>query len=138
MASRDLKDLHFILSDAYPKAEAKFKELHPSLPQPFRTCTYRSNEEQDQLFLQKPKVTKAKAGQSPHNYTPSFAFDIAFIGVNRKLDWSKDLFEKFAIILKEIEPRIEWGGSWLKFKDAPHFQLFNWTNYKNAKDGNII
>jgi peptidoglycan L-alanyl-D-glutamate endopeptidase CwlK len=131
--SRDIKDLHFILSDAYPKAEAKFKELYPNLPQPFRTCTYRSNEEQEQLFLQKPKVTNAKAGESPHNYIPSMAFDIAFIGVNKKLDWNKDLFLLFANILKDIEPRIEWGGSWSKFKDAPHFQLFNWKNYKPVK-----
>lgn len=129
MASRDIKDCHFILADAYPKAEAKFKQLYPNLPQPFRTCTYRSSEEQDALYLQKPKVTNAKGGESPHNYLPSLAFDIAFIGANKKLDWSNDLFQKFADILKEIEPRIEWGGSWLKFKDAPHYQLFNWKNY---------
>ena len=133
MASRDIKDCHFIISDSVPKAITKFKELFPLLPQPFVTCSFRSNEEQDALFLLKPKVTNAKAGESPHNYMPSLAFDIGFITVDKKLSWDVQLFKDFANIIKDIEPRIEWGGTWAKFKDAPHYQIFNWTNYKPVK-----
>lgn len=39
--------------------------------------TFRTFEEQDKLFLQKPKVTNAKGGQSIHNY--GLAFDIVLM-----------------------------------------------------------
>ena len=132
MASRDIKDCHYIISDAFPKAVVEYKAKYPDKPQPFLTCTYRSNEEQEQLYAQKPKVTNARAGQSPHNYLPSLAFDIGFITVDKKLSWDQDLFKLFYDIIVKIEPRIEWGGSWAKFKDAPHYQLFNWLNYKQV------
>jgi peptidoglycan L-alanyl-D-glutamate endopeptidase CwlK len=156
MASRDTKDLHFILKEAYEKACLEYKKRYPLDPQPFACCTYRSNEEQLFLFNQpkdgidnngngiideaSEKVTQALPSQSPHNYLPSLAFDIAFINLKQKLDWNKALFERFAKIIKEIEPRIIWGGDWNnngnsndeKFPDAPHFELKNWANYKNV------
>lgn len=132
MASRDTNDLHFILKDAYYKAIDTYKVKYPNDPQPFVTCTYRSNDEQTQLYNSKPKVTNAKAGQSPHNFRPALAFDIAFVTVKKALSWDSKLFKNFADILHEIEPRIEWGGSWVGFKDAPHYQLNGWQNYKPA------
>ena len=129
MPSRSKTDLHFILSDAYDKAVIEYKLKYPFCAQPFYTCTYRTNAEQDQLFLQRPKVTNAKAGQSPHNYNPSLAFDLGFITLGKQLDWSVINFENFAEILLNIEPRIEWGGSWKKFVDAPHYELKGWKNY---------
>ena len=77
MASRDKKDLRPELVQAYEKAVDEYKRLYPNEPQPFITCTYRSGEEQNKLYNQVPKVTNAKAGQSPHNYNPSFAFDLS-------------------------------------------------------------
>lgn len=133
MASRDINDLHFILKDAYSKGVNLFKIRYPLDPQPFTSCTFRDSAEQDLLFLQKPKVTNAKGGESPHNFIPSLAFDIAFVTLTKKLSWDNSLFKKFADILEEIEPRIEWGGAWQKFKDAPHFQLNGWQNYKPVK-----
>jgi len=129
MASRDTNDLHVILSAAYYKAIDTYKHLYPNEPQPFVTCTFRDNDEQNELYKLGPKFTRAKAGQSPHNYRPSLAFDIAFITLNKKLDWNIKLFKKFADILNKIEPRIEWGGSWIEFKDGPHFELNGWKNY---------
>jgi len=133
MASRKTEDLEPILADALSKAKQQWAIAYPSLPQPFQTCTYRSNEEQNQLFEQgvkdpKKKVTNAKGGESPHNYLPSKAFDIAFLTLDKKLDYSQDLFKKFWELIKVIEPRIEWGGLW-KFKDSPHYQLLNWKTY---------
>jgi len=129
MASRKIQDLHLILGIAFEKAVLKYEELYPNSPIPFLTCTYRSNLEQDQLFSQVPKVTNAKAGQSPHNYLPSLAFDIAFLKTDKSLDWSNINFKRFADILAQIDDRIEWGGAWVKFKDAPHYQLKNWKSY---------
>lgn len=129
MASRNKKDLHPTLVKAYEKAVTLYLTEYPNDPQPFITCTYRSNAEQNLLFNQVPKVTKAKAGQSPHNYKPSLAFDIAFITVYKKLDWSIQLFKNFNDIIIKIEPLIVWGGNWKSIKDKPHFQLQNWKNY---------
>jgi peptidoglycan L-alanyl-D-glutamate endopeptidase CwlK len=119
--------LHPLLVAAYDKTVKHYADLNPSAPQPFITCTYRTNEEQEQLFRKRPKVTNARAGQSPHNYKPSYAFDIAFIGVDKKLDWNNKHFKNFADIIKSIEPQVEWGGDWAKFKDAPHFQVRHWN-----------
>jgi peptidoglycan L-alanyl-D-glutamate endopeptidase CwlK len=129
MASRDKKDLRIELVQAYEKAVVKYSELYPNAPQPFITCTYRSGEEQNKLYNSKPKVTNAKAGQSPHNYNPSFAFDIGFIGANKQMDWNIKLFTNFANCVKSVSDVVEHGGDWLKFKDAPHFELKNWKTY---------
>lgn len=148
MASRDKKDLHHLLVSAYEKTCEAYKEKYPDDPQPFLVCSYRSNVEQLQLYSQptdgkdnngngiiddrSEKVTQAKPGESPHNYNPSLAFDIAFITIKQKLDWNIELFKKFAELIKEIEPLVECGIDW-KFKDAPHFQLRNWRNYLPVK-----
>lgn len=129
MASRDKKDLRPELVQAYEKGLAKYVALYPNEPQPFITCTYRSGEEQNRLYNSKPKVTNAKAGQSPHNYNPSFAFDIGFIGIDKKMDWNPKLFKNFADCVKSASDVIVWGGDWIKFKDAPHFELKNWKTY---------
>lgn len=127
MPSRSTKDLNNVLVSAWEKAEIEYENIKGNNLNVILTCTYRSNEEQDQLYaigrtVKGKKVTNAKGGQSEHNVYPSRAFDIGFIGLDKKLDWSDNNFKVFADIIKKIEPRIEWGGDW-KFKDSPHFQL---------------
>lgn len=129
MASRDKKDLRLELVQGYDKACAIYLEKYPNEPQPFITCTYRSNEEQNQLYTKVPKVTNAKAGQSPHNYNPSFAFDIAFITVEKKVSWNEKYFAKFAECLKQVSDVVSWGGDWKGFRDTPHFELKDWKTY---------
>jgi len=129
MPSRKKEDLHQILRDAYEKAELKYSEIYQNASKPFLTCTYRSGEEQEQLFKQVPKVTNARAFQSPHNYLPSLAFDLGFLKSDKSLDWSIINFKNFADILTSIDTRIEWGGSWIKFKDNPHYQLKGWKTF---------
>ena len=133
MASRSLSDLNEILAAAYQKACIEYGKQYPDAPQPFCTCTFRSNDEQELLYMQgrisKGKIiTQARSFESPHNYTPSAAFDIAFITVGKKLDWSAANFKNFAEIIVRFQPLVEWGGGW-KFKDAPHFQLKDWRKY---------
>lgn len=128
MPSRDLKDLDNTLVEAYNKAKEVYATRYPNEPQPFITCTYRSNDEQNDLYAlgrtKKGKiVTNAKAGQSKHNSYPSKAFDIAFIGLDKKLNWSDKHFKNFAAIVKEINPKIIWGGDFKTIKDAPHFEI---------------
>lgn len=126
MPSRDKKDLDVRLATSYDAACARFKELYPDLAQPFITCIYRSPVEQDLLYaigrtVPGKKVTNAKGGQSKHNVIPSKAFDIAFITLTKKLDWSAHLFKKFAAIVKSDV--IGWGGDFKTFKDGPHFEI---------------
>lgn len=122
--SRDIKDLHPILADAYLKAEKIFNSQNGDV-NVIRTCTYRNNAMQQIYFNKRPKITNARPGESPHNYLPSLAFDIAFVR-NRKVDYTLKYFKAFADIIKGINPDIVWGGDWVRFKDAPHFELKNW------------
>lgn len=153
--SRDKKDLHNELVKAYESTCEKFKKYYPNLPQPFLTDTFRSDQEQEELFFigrdKTGKIinkgiikTNARAGQSPHNYNPSFAFDIAFIGLNKKLDWNPDLFKKFAEIITSDFPNVVWGFDWngnkIKDKndfDRPHFELRSWKQFKETKNEKI-
>lgn len=131
MPSRKLEDLISELADAYRAAVAEYEKLYPNAPQPFITCTYRSPEEQNELYAigrTKPgkKVTNAKAMSSPHNYLPSYAFDIAFLGLDKKLDWNKLHFARFAKIIKGVKGRVTWGGDFMSLSDPPHFELTPW------------
>jgi peptidoglycan L-alanyl-D-glutamate endopeptidase CwlK len=125
MASRDLNDAEKILRDAYIKAAKMFTEKYPEVT-PVVTCTYRSETEQAELYAlgrTKPGkiVTQLKKG-SKHNTKPSQAIDVAF-KVGKDIDWDVKHFRRFAEILLTLEPRIEWGGHWKKFKDYPHFEI---------------
>jgi len=130
MPSRRLEDLHPTLVKVWGDSAARWEALHPDLPKPIITCTYRSNEEQTELYAQgrtkKGKiVTRAKAGQSPHNHNPSFAFDIAFVK-GKELDWRPMLFSFFAAIVKQVSNEVVWGGDFKSMVDKPHFELKNY------------
>ena len=80
--------------------------------------------EQDALFAQgrtKPGqiVTKAKGGQSNHNY--GLAVDLCPF-VNGKPQWN-DNAGFLRIGTEAAKQGLEWGGSWKKFIDKPHVQL---------------
>lgn len=96
----------------------------------------RTFKEQDELFKKRPRVTRAKAGQSYHNY--GLAVDIVLIvKENGKVkavwdtvkdfdgDGTSDWIEIVAIFKKY---KWTWGGEW-NFKDNPHFEKtlgFTW------------
>lgn len=82
-------------------------------------------------------VTKAKYGESPHNY--GFAWDFALV-VNGKLDYSNiKVINQIGQIAREITLetyKLVWGGDFNdngveddKFIDRPHIQLKNWKLY---------
>ena len=95
---------------------------------------YRSNELQNKLFNQRPKVTNAKGGQSIHNY--GLAFDIVLLydndgnGTFEEASWSmirdfdKDSKADFMEIVNYFKSKgWVWGGDWKSFKDNPHFEV---------------
>lgn len=109
---------------------------------------HRSNAEQDALYKQRPKVTNAKGGQSIHNY--GLAFDIVLLydndgnGTFEEASWSqvRDFDKDSKKDWKEITDYFkaqgwEWGGDWVRFKDAPHFQKdfgYSWQQLKDLVD----
>lgn len=130
MASRDMKDLHPVLAESFTRVLAEWRVKYPELPTPFLTTTHRPNKEQNELYaigrtVKGKKVTNAKAGESPHNYFPSLAFDIGFKNEAGQLDWNVELFKNFAQLMAEDNFLIVWGGNW-RFTDNPHFELKGW------------
>jgi peptidoglycan L-alanyl-D-glutamate endopeptidase CwlK len=123
---------------------AQYTECNNLLPKGIRlrfAYTYRSPQEQDKLYNQKPKVTNAKGWQSIHNY--GLAFDIVILK-DKNLDGT---FETASFELDKYWMQVvsyfkvkgwEWGGDWKSFKDAPHFQKAfgktDWRHWKNKID----
>lgn len=84
-----------------------------------------------------PIVTKAKPGQSFHNY--DLAIDVVPI-VNGKADWNSKQWANIGVI--GTAAGLQWGGAWKNFKDLPHFEYPKDTKYqqllalkKNGKVG---
>lgn len=131
MNSRDITHLDPRLQ---PLAKEFLSRCQSAGVNAFLTCTYRSNAEQAKLYAKGrtaagPKVTNAAPGKSRHNATDaagkpaSTAFDIAIKHADGSLNWdarSKAWATAGAI---GMALGLDWGGSWAKFPDAPHFQL---------------
>ena len=111
------------------------------------THTWRSEQEQHQLFLKRPKVTNADSWQSMHNY--GLAFDIVILldknndGVFEAVSWDlkvdndKDGIADWIEVAKYLKSKgWTWGGDW-RFKDNPHFEkTFNntWKTLESKVD----
>lgn len=121
--------------------------------------TTRTNNEQDELYAQgRTKlfdrngkrlgiVTKAKGGQSIHNY--HLAWDIVLLldkdgdgkfeqaSWNTVLDFDKDGEADWMEVVNYFKSiGVEWGGDW-RFVDKPHFQItfgHNWRTLKAIYD----
>lgn len=124
---RRIKSAHPLLRDELKKI---YTEILSALTgSAFCRFAYvlRTFKEQDELFKKRPRVTKAKAGQSYHNY--GLAVDIVLITEGgKKASWdtvkdfdgdrTSDWMEIVAIFKKY---GWSWGGEW-NFKDNPHFE----------------
>lgn len=90
-------------------------------------------------------VTKAKGGQSIHNY--GLALDIVLIKDGKTASWEDNIdFDKdgkadWMEVVNILKANgWEWGGDWKSFKDKPHFQKtfgYTWQQLLgkyNAKD----
>ena len=99
------------------------------------TSTYRDIESQNALYAQGRTlpgniVTKAKGGDSMHNYR--LAFDFVPV-VNGKAIWDNDkLWQQCGDIGRKVG--LEWGGGW-GFQDKPHMQSTNGLQLADLKAG---
>lgn len=104
----------FVEQVQYVLEDAAFSGVHFLVTQGFR-----SFEKQHELFLQVPKVTKADAGESAHNY--GLAIDVFCLD---GIPWAQD---KYKTLNKLCALRgLTWGGSW-KTPDLPHVQVSDFT-----------
>lgn len=100
-------------------------------------CGYRGKIEQDLAF--RTGASKAKFGQSAHNFRPSIAIDI----VPYPLNWKdakafEAMGRNFMAAAKRLGVPVRWGADWngngnLKdetFVDSPHFELNPWRDYR--------
>ena len=118
--SRNLDDL---VPPAKQRAEAFIAAAKAKGIDLLVTSTYRDNESQNALYAQGRTapgaiVTRAKAGQSWHNYR--CALDVVPL-VNGKAIWDDPaLWKQVGEIGKSCG--LEWAGDWVTFKEFPHFQ----------------
>jgi len=112
--SEELTEVHPILARKVIQIIelAKREGYNVTVTQGLRTFA-----EQDKLFKKRPRVTKARGGQSYHNY--GVAADLAFV-VNGKISWDEKLYKNIGRWASQVG--LTWGGNW-KFIDYPHLQL---------------
>ena len=92
---------------------------------------YGHREEADQNEAYATGRSKLKWPNSKHNSTPSIAVDLApvkYVDGKATIPWN-DIpeFRRMAMHIMNVANNkgisLEWGGSWVSFKDYPHFQL---------------
>lgn len=132
---------------AHPKVRQElleqYTEINNRLPMNVRlrlAYVLRTPEEQHKLFIQRPRVTKADAWQSIHNY--GLAFDIVMLydkdnnGTFELASWEVNKYWLQVVEYFKLKGW-EWGGDWKNFKDQPHFQKsfgLNWQQMKAKID----
>jgi peptidoglycan LD-endopeptidase CwlK len=131
------------------KSTERKRECHPSLQVVLNVaikhmdfsilCAYRDEEKQMAAYNAVPQLSRAKFGESPHNFNPSFAVDLA----PYPIDW-RDMqrFCYLSGLMKGIASAhgipltagIDWNNNGILVKDdpaeslidAPHFEITNW------------
>jgi len=134
--SRDLADL---IPQAHVRADKLIELCKAAGIDLLITSTYRDNESQDALYAQGRTapgkiVTKAKGGQSFHNYR--CAFDVVPL-VHGKPVWDDEaLWVRIGQLGKQIG--LEWAGDWVTFKETAHFQYTGGKSLKQLQAGEQI
>nr|QPB07458.1 MAG: hypothetical protein [Microvirus sp.] len=124
LSARTLKtSIEGVDPDLLAFSQALLKELKRRGIPFFPHCYVRSGADQDSLYAQ--GVSKARAGESPHNW--GMAVDLVHFG--RFWNLSKKEWAVIGLIGKEVARKrnlkIVWGGDW-KFYDPAHWELKDW------------
>lgn len=123
------------------------REAHPDLQKVLNEAikgadftiikAYRGKAEQDDAF--KRRVSKARFGQSAHNFKPSCAIDFIpypFKGWEDKAGF-KAVADHILATAKKMNVPVRWGADWNmngktndeKFSDSPHIELHPWRSF---------
>lgn len=135
LESRDPKFLYEPLRLRWEYLKSEWEKKHPNELQPFLFTTYRSDEQQRIEYRE--GTTNAWAGESLHNYKPSYAFDFAFAPRDRSwVQWNDagGLYTEFARMATDIG--LEWGGDWNNdLGDIYHIQMP--MTWRDAQAGRV-
>ncbi len=139
------------MSELHKPSLALIEKLHPAVRENARTAfiaanaaltgraqliitsTLRTFQEQQKIYDQGRTtpgqiVTKAKPGQSMHNYgvalDGALRIDSKVLDWDFKKDWDGDRqsdWSEVVVIFKKYG--FKWGGDWISFQDLPHFEM---------------
>lgn len=118
--SRDITDL---MPEVAAMAAALVAACEAAGIQLVITSTYRDSESQDQLYsigrTQPGRiVTRARGGQSLHNY--GVAFDVVPVIAGKAIWNDMALWQRVGRLGESVG--LEWAGRWQRFREYPHFQ----------------
>ena len=134
--SRKLEDLHPTVQEMAQSFINKCAEQGIDV---LITSTFRDIESQNALYAQGRTtpgsiVTKAKGGQSFHNF--KVAFDFVPL-MNGKAMWNDTAtFEKCGAIGESCG--LEWAGRWKNFKELAHLQYTAGLSLRDLQEGKTI
>lgn len=94
-------------------------------------CGTRTYKEQNALFAKRPRVTKAAAGQSFHNFGLAWDFGV-FSKDGKKYYGDHALYLTLGKLASKVAG-VTWGGSWTSFVDMPHIQLSDYASSTAAR-----
>lgn len=120
------KDFNKELKDWFIALQAKIPSCHIAY-------AGRGKAEQDEFF--KKGTSKAKWGESPHNYGLAIdVFELTVSGARWDKAWYKDR------INPEVKKTdwLEHGLDWAKFPDAPHIQLKAWKELVKSGEVKLV
>lgn len=104
----------------------------------------RTFQEQDALYAQGRTapgkiVTKAKGGDSWHNY--GLSIDFCLLRNGNQISWNRDedldhdgQKDWHEVVDLFLSKGFEWGGNWSSFPDYPHFQKTMGLTIRRAKE----
>lgn len=95
-------------------------------------CGTRSYAEQDALYKKRPRVTRARGGQSWHNFGLAFDFGVFSLDGKEYVEESP-LYAVLGKLARQVQ-NAEWGGDWEDFKDEPHVQLRKYRTLAGARE----
>jgi peptidoglycan L-alanyl-D-glutamate endopeptidase CwlK len=122
-----------------PEAQTKAREFMNAVkaePLTYKLISgTRTYAEQDALFKKRPRVTKAKGGQSNHNF--GIAWDVGIFENGKyyegKTAKEDKAYVKLGALIKQKVAGVEWGGDWESFVDKPHYQLATGKSVKQLR-----
>lgn len=134
--SRNIDDLHPVVAGLCFKFVDACKQAGIDI---IITSTYRDAESQNALYAQGrttrgPIVTKARGGQSFHNYR--LAFDFCPVR-NGKPQWNDiQLFKRCGSIGKSLG--LDYAGDWVRFTEYAHLQYTGGLTLADLQAGKTL
>lgn len=112
-----------ILKDACEQLSVFASSLQKQHPDAHVSCSYRNEADQNHAYSR--GHSKARFGESPHNFKPSLAVDFFRLTLAGGASFDRPWF--IAVLGPAARGAgLEWGGDWRSFKDYPHVEVPDW------------